>query len=99
MRMLGRARLPQSPQVGRGGTARMVSVSTVTSMPSAGQMPEPQPARHCRWWMEPWTSATSVNPARWNCPSTLDVNTCTPPGLAVPQRRRVSKPSWGVVRR
>ena len=48
--------------------ARMLSGSIATSTPSAGHTPYPHSRRHCRWWIEPCTSATSPagNPARWN---------------------------------
>src|SRR5687768_12323205 len=90
--MLGRARPPQCGHDGNGPAARIDSGSTVTSNVHS-QISSVHGSTHWAWWIEPWTSATSVKPAFWNCPSTLDVKT------RAPHERRIEKPSCGTVAR
>ena len=49
--------------------------------------------------MEPWHSVTAASgkPARWNCPSTLEVKMRV--GHRSAQRRSTAKPACGVVQR
>lgn len=97
IRMLGRASAPQDGQRGSGDVARIVASSTVTVTRSAGQTGYPQSVVHCRWWMDPWHSAMPSRPARWNCPSTLDVKTRV--GRSPAQRTSTAKPVCGTVAR
>jgi threonine dehydrogenase-like Zn-dependent dehydrogenase len=76
-------------------------LGVLSAKQSAGQMSRPQGRAHCRWWIDPWHSSTrsARKPARWNCPSTLLVNTKYPSGRPSPQRRRISNPACGSVAR